>query len=345
MWWGVALLLLALWVGASRAGWIDTGGSNSFLSRLGGGVRRHAHATHRGYGDSDTRSGALVPEPDPMPERARQIAAHFAPDAKVLVLEVLDVDQGDAILMTLPDGEHILMDAADKLLPSGQNPAHELLMPSLASRHLTKIDLAIASHPHEDHIGGFVEVMRTYPLHEFWDCGLSYSTRTYRDLLLELKSEHVAFNVPPTGFQRTLPDSVTLTVNQAPKDLFLDPNNHSLLVRVDYGTFSALLTGDMEDARARHVLDEGWFRPVTVLKAAHHGSHTSIFEGYLRAVRPQYIAISCGANNSYGHPHADALEAYRRLGGTLNRTDLDGTITYLTDGHTVVAYTARKRPS
>ncbi len=240
---------------------------------------------------------------------------------------VLDVGQGDAILLTTPGGHHVLVDGG----PSGIGLAREL---GAELPHWERqLDAVILTHPDEDHVAGLPEVLARYGVGLEHDTGVTKDTHAYavyrqrageRDEVRRGDSwelDGVRFEVlwPPDGYS----DEAT--------------NETSIVLRVTYGDVHFLLTGDFE-AGAQHALMALDDVSADVLKVPHHGSKTTAAD-FLDAVGAQVAIISVGAENRFGHPSAEVLEEL--TGTTMLRTDLDGRVTVKTDGHAIEYSAAR----
>jgi competence protein ComEC len=256
------------------------------------------------------------------------------PIAGKLVVRFLNIGQGDSELLQLPDGQTILIDAGDNGQPTVQ---------LLKDYGVQEIDLAIATHPHADHIGQMLEVMRAFKVKEFWDSGFTGNpTKTYRDMLAEIKRQGIKFAAPRQGETRDF-GNVKLEVLH-PSMPFLEvgdsgtkTNNASIVVRVTYGKERFLFTGDAEEASWRQMIDsESDKLRADLLKAAHHGSSNGTTKDVLDAVQPSIITISCAAGNDYHHPHPKVVNLLKRDSNIhVYRTDLEGTITAVCDGNTI----------
>jgi competence protein ComEC len=235
-----------------------------------------------------------------------------------LELHFIDVGQGDAVLIRAPSGQNVLID--------GGRPS-ETTAEYLQTLGVNQLELVVATHADADHIGGLAAVVSHYRPRLFMDNGLPHDTQTYLRLL-EAVREAGSELVPPTARRITLGD-VSLQVLPPPDDPSLSSNDHSVGLIVRFGRFSAALTGDAE----RPEFD--WWRqnvprllqPVSVYKAAHHGSPNGDSEASMDSFRPETVVISVGQDNAYGHPSAEALALYKDVGATVYRTDISGSIT------------------
>jgi competence protein ComEC len=251
--------------------------------------------------------------------RHRQAVPEPGPAAGNLVVRFLDIGQGDSELITLPNSETILIDSGDRGAPT--------------------VD------PHSDHIGEMRDVMRAFKVREFWDSGFNHPTKTYGDMLQEIKDRGVNFATPKRGDLRKFGDVMLEVLNpgEAPPDD--NPNNASIVVRLSFGEKKFLFTGDAEeyDSRAKpsawQEMIEGQREKLKadLLKAAHHGSSNGTTRDVLDVVRPSIVTISCAAGNDYHHPHPKVMQMLERVRTDIElyRTDLQGTITAVCDGHQI----------
>ncbi|HEY3377407.1 MAG TPA: MBL fold metallo-hydrolase [Armatimonadota bacterium] len=241
-----------------------------------------------------------------------------------LTIRVLDVGQGDAILLRLPDQESLLIDAGDQAHSSQ-------LVAAIRAAGISRLNLLVATHPHEDHIGGMAAVFNTVAVDEVWDSGYNQGSHIQERFLQTIRTRGIHFATPRRGYLRTM-GGVQLEV-LAPAQLLSgtdsDANNNSLVIRITFKKFSALLTGDMESAEREGISD--WTHS-TILKVAHHGSRNGTDGAFLAQVQPELALISVGDNNEYRHPHPETLRALRAASIPYKATATDGTITVTTDG-------------
>lgn len=249
-----------------------------------------------------------------------------------LVVKFLDVGQGDAILITCPDGRHhMLIDSGDSRYPGAQSFLRETLkaeIPAPAPNKQAWLDMVVASHPHSDHIAGLPWVLENFHVRYFVDNGMKADSATWMNLnLLRKKYERAGFlryidaGRSTTRVVTFCPDpklTVTLIMIASAHEL-PDPNDQSVSVRLDYGSTSFLFVGDLEGEA-----EEAWLGPgmpsrvkdladVDVLKVGHHGSETSTGRPFLRKVSPKFAVISCGqpetaTNVGYKHPRNKPLQ-------------------------------------
>lgn len=246
-----------------------------------------------------------------------------------VTVQVLDIGQGDAILIRTP-GQVTLIDTGDV-------PARDKLVALLKQRGVTGIDQVIITHPHADHLGGMAAVLDHFAVKHIYDSGQTTATNLFRQYLAAAERRHIPFTVVRAGDVIDVGGGARLLV-LAPSAPLLsgtdsDLNNNSVVVRLEYQQFSMLLPGDSErEAESRMLATEREKLRSTMLKVGHHGSGTATSAAFLRAVAPEAAVISLGAGNPYGHPHQSTLNRLSAAGARTYRTDTDGTVTIATDG-------------
>jgi competence protein ComEC len=242
-------------------------------------------------------------------------------------LYAFDVGQADSFLFHFPSGENALVDA-------GTRKSAKDLVAKLRRLGVKKIDILIATHPHEDHIGGMTEVIAAFEIGKVWDSGYNYGSPAQREMLEAIKRKEIRFGRPRPGFVERLGDAAIEVI--APKALISgtqsDANNNSLVIRVVYGETSFLMTGDIEEAGLGKA---GKFPRATVLKVSHHGSRNGTDEKFLSEVQPEIAILSYGRGNQYGHPHREVSNMLQKH-GVKSYATADGDITVTTDGKTCV---------
>lgn len=252
-----------------------------------------------------------------------------------LHLYVLNVGQGDALLIVTPDGKQILIDG-------GPDPA--ALLPALSQRMPPwdkTLDLVILTHPDADHLGGLPELFARYTVASVIDSGQPHEGSLYAAYQAALIAERQQPLAAQPSHQIALGGGATLTVLAPRGDPFAQSNNNSVIIELRYGTFCALLTGDIEQPAEEQLLADNALSPCPILKVAHHGSDTSTSEAVLNVVQPQYALISAGADNRFNHPSPIILERLQAHNIRIFRTDLQGTIHLFSDGQTIWAETER----
>lgn len=217
-----------------------------------------------------------------------------------------------------------------------------LALAYLQRQGIRRIDLLIASHPHADHIGGLVEVLRTLPVGAVWTSGATHTTGIFEQFLDAIDQARVPYHEAQTGQTIALGQLAFVVLRSDPDAAEL--NDASLVLRLQYGAVSFLFTGDAEQLSERALLhDPGRLRS-TVLKVGHHGSATSSSPAFLAAVAPEVAVYSAGRDNSYGHPHAETLRALEAAHARVYGTAVDGTVIVQSDGYSYTIRTSRSAP-
>lgn len=248
----------------------------------------------------------------------------------LLSIYTLDVGQGDSLLIVTPERKTVLIDA-------GLNKAGEKVVSFLRAKGITTIDLFVASHPHADHIGGVRDVLTAVTVKNVLDSGQEHPTATYTKMLETVKERVGKLTIAKAGQKFNLDNGITLSV-LGPRQPWLtnvsgsEINANSVILRVDYGKFSMLFTGDSEDETEARLIEDGANMKATVLKVAHHGSRYATKDNFLRRVQPEVAVVSCGLDNDYGHPNQSTLDRLRAVGAKLYRTDLQGDIAIISNG-------------
>ncbi len=258
-------------------------------------------------------------------------------NAGELVVDVLDVGQGDAILIRTPAQKTILIDAGDK----GSGVVEQ--MTRLGVDHL---DMVVATHPHADHIGSMEAVVRALPPKVYLDNGLSHTTQTYASLMTAVEANPaIAYKTAQRGQVFNLDDGARLEVlfpdtSQPFRGTRSDLNSNSVVLRLVHGDDCFLFPGDAEEPTERALI-EAQMGACDVLKVAHHGGRHSTIEPMLAMVKPSIAVISVGIGNRYKHPGDETLARLDAAKATVYRTDRDGRVTLLSDGTRIRVETSR----
>jgi len=238
-----------------------------------------------------------------------------------LTIRIIDVGQGDAQLITYPNGKHILIDCGD-------NYNADELIQYLDHLEITEIEYLIITHPDADHIGGADEIFEEYKIINTWDNGESKATVAYRNY-----DENKEGNYVNIGSDTSLdidPTVKTTVIVPYEEGKFSNTNDNSISLLISYGDIKYLSTGDCEEHCEAAILND--VTDVNLMKIGHHGSKTSTSPEFLGRVLPEEVIISVGADNRYGHPHQETLDKLKEKSILVYKTSSHGTITIKTDG-------------
>lgn len=248
----------------------------------------------------------------------------------------LDVGQGDAALVDLPDGRLMVIDAGGAP-GGGPDPGERALVPLLRARRRSRIDVLVISHPHPDHYEGARALIERFEVGEVWDSGQALFEAPGGPVARLLVDAHRrgARVLGPEQLcraTRRFGRAVLRVHHPCPRfDAGWGPNENSLVLELRLGDRRLLFAGDAE-AHAEAALLARGVEPVDVLKVAHHGSRTSSSAALLDALRPRVAVVSAGRHNRFGHPHAEVWARLRRRASCARRTDRHGGVVLRTDG-------------
>ncbi|WP_139492844.1 ComEC/Rec2 family competence protein [Brevibacillus dissolubilis] len=246
-----------------------------------------------------------------------------------LQVHFIDVGQADSFLIQLPNGQNMVIDG-------GNNADGTTVVNYIKSKGITRLDYVVGTHPDEDHIGGLDTVINNFTVGKVYLPSRTSTTQTYTDLINAIKAKGLTATKAAAGVTilNTTADSKALTaVMVGPvKDTYSTNNNASAVIRLAYGSTSFLFSGDAELEAETDMVNSGRTLSANIYKAGHHGSRTSSSDAYLNKINPSVAVISCGAGNTYGHPHAETISKLQARGIKIYRTDLQGTIIFTTSG-------------
>lgn len=263
--------------------------------------------------------------PSPTPETIQ--TNQDIPDGEKLQIWFLDVGQADSILIQDNDA-YMLIDA-------GNNEDGEKLVSYFQTLGIESFQYVIATHAHEDHIGGMDDIIDSFDIDTFYMPDVITTTKTFESVLDSLEEKNIAFQTPVVDSTFELGNATIQVLYVGTEENNL--NNTSIVLKLTYGNNSVLFMGDAEKEVETTI--ENKEINADVLKVGHHGSDTSSSKRFLEKVNPSYAIISVGTGNSYGHPNNSTIQALENLNTKIYRTDENGTIIMTTDGTNITFQT------
>lgn len=242
-----------------------------------------------------------------------------------LEVHFLDVGQGDCALL-ICEGKAMLIDAGD-------NSEGNKVVDYIQYQKIDKLDYVVATHPDADHIGGLDDVLKNVQCDEVLMTDEQKDTKTYEEVVDIIDDKGIKKREPKAG--ETFEFGCSEVTVLGPVSENEDSNNNSIVLLVTHGDKKFLFSGDAETEEMEQICDSGADISANVYKVSHHGSATAADERFLDSVSPEFAVISCGEDNSYGHPHQEILLYLRQKNISTFRTDEQGTIVAVSDGEDI----------
>lgn len=253
------------------------------------------------------------------------------PENSTFKIGFFDVGQADAAIVEC-DGHYMLIDGGNK-------DDSSLMYAFLKQYSINHLDIVVATHAHEDHVGGIAGALNYASAGLILSPVQNYDSEAFADFAKYANLNGNGIKVPSIGDTYSLGSA---TVNILGLNAGNDVNDTSIVLKITYGNTSFLFTGDAGREAEQVLLNSGVDLSATVLKVGHHGSDTSTTYPFLREIMPEYAVISVGKNNNYNHPTDNVLSRLRDADANILRTDLHGKILISSDGNTVSVSTDKK---
>jgi len=232
----------------------------------------------------------------------------------------IDVGQADSTFIELGNGQTMLIDA-------GESHNASTIIKYIKDHEYENIDFVIATHPHDDHIGGMADVLNSFTIGKMYMPKQAHTITAFDNMLDAIENKGIELYTAKAGVNILTSDIIEIDILAPFADSYSNINNSSAVVRIKYGETVMLFTGDAEQVIENQLLDSGI--DADVLKVGHHGSHSSSSTSFIKEVSPKVAVISSGGE--YGHPHSDTLAILNDVGADIYRTDEQGTIVVTAD--------------
>ena len=244
-------------------------------------------------------------------------------DTETMKVHFLDVDQGLAILVQL--GDEVLV------YDGGERDTSSFVVAYLKDQRVREIDYLISSHYDSDHVSGLIGCLNTFDVKMVIGSDYVHDSNLYTSFMDAVDAEGLKMQYPEVGTQYRMEDAVITILS--PEEITGDSNSNSVAIMLSYGEMDFIFTGDADYKSEREMIETfGYDLDCEVLSVGHHGSATATSEDFLYETTPDYAVISCGKDNSYGHPHKETLQFLQEYEVEVLRNDESGTIVAETDG-------------
>lgn len=246
-------------------------------------------------------------------------------EQKNMRVHYIDVGQGDAIFIELPNSQTILIDAGES--SKGQN-----VINYIKSLGFSKIDYLFGTHPHTDHIGGLSQVINAFDIGKIYMPKAVSTSKTYENLLNTIATKGLKINNAKAGINVIRENNITADIIAPNNDSYSSLNNYSIILKIKFKDKSFIFTGDAETLSENEIKTDV---SADVIKIGHHGSDTSSGQSFVNKVKAKYAIVSVGSNNRYDHPIQSIIDRWQNSGAKIYRTDLNGTIIVTTNGTSI----------
>lgn len=245
----------------------------------------------------------------------------------LLKIHIIDVGQGDSILIQTPNDTNILVDGGDE-------DSSLIIKKFLNQKKVNKIDFIIATHPDTDHIGSLDSIINKFNVSDIYMPNLQVDSTSYYNLIEACENNNISPKFLSKGNTIELDNNIKITI-LSPSYTHLDNNSNSIVFKLEYKDKSFLFTGDCTEENEMEIIREYDLEDIDFLKVSHHGSKNSSTSEFLKEVSPDVAAISCGYRNKYGHPHKETINRLSIENISIYRTDEQSHLSFYSDGSTI----------
>lgn len=249
-----------------------------------------------------------------------------------LSVHVIDVGQGDCILIQTPAEKNILVDGGDE-------NTYKIIKTYLKLNKIKNLDIVIASHLDKDHIGSLDEIITDFNVNKVYTPNQKNDSSHYYNLIQSCKNKNIKINYLSKNDNIKISNNTIINV-LSPSYISNNNNQNSIVFNLKYKDMDFLFTGDCEEENEIEITNSYKLDDIDFLKVAHHGSSSSSTDNFIKNITPSIAAISCGYKNQYGHPHKSTLDTLKKYGAKVIRTDINGNLVFYSDGYKI--FTTKK---
>ena len=257
-----------------------------------------------------------------------------------LKITILDVGQGNSIFVQFPGGKNMIIDGGG-FSESSFDTGKAVVAPFLYYKRISKVDTAVLSHPHPDHLLGLIYILDNFSVRQILKSGLPVNPETYPQWERAIRDNKINVSLISAESPEEIFNGVHLKVlwptahclKDAENIAYKEFNNYSLVLKITYGKISILIPGDISGDIEKKLIKSGADLKSDVLVVPHHGSIHSSTTEFIKAVACRYAIVSAGKSNVFKHPHPSVLQRYKEAGMNIYRTDKNGAISIKTDGN------------
>ena len=249
-----------------------------------------------------------------------------------LSIHIIDVGQGDCILISTPNDKNMLIDGGDE-------DSSRIIKSYLKLHKIKKLDMIIATHLDKDHIGSLDYVINNFQVQKLYTPNQMENSTSYHNLVKSCKDNNIKINHLKKGDTLDFDKHINISI-LSPSYIQGNNNLNSIVLNLTYFNMDFLFTGDCEEINEIDMINSYDLDNVDFLKVAHHGSSSSSTDEFIKETSPDIAVISCGYKNSYGHPHKSTLDTLEKYNVKTFRTDLNGDLVFYSDGNKI--FTTKK---
>ena len=245
----------------------------------------------------------------------------------LLSIHMIDVGQGDSILVQTPTNKNILIDGGDE-------DSENIIISYLRQKRIKTIDIIIATHPDSDHIGSLDNIIKKFNVNSIYMPEQSTDSEAYQNLINSCTDKNLSIQHLYKNDVLNIDNNINIYV-LSPSYIQEESNLNSIVFKLTFNDNSFLFMGDAEEENEKEILHSFKLNNINFIKIGHHGSNSSSSLEFIKKISPDIAAISCGYKNQYGHPHREVINNLKQNHVSIYRTDRIGEIVFYSDGEII----------